>query len=144
MKRLLQESWTYKFYKFMQEFANIYYSKLVLSLVLILSLLSNTLFSLGYIVVLCVIMYNSQLTLDVHASRTTLKPILEKFVLPYMIFEISTHLIYALPIDLFDPDQPHDTFMTLLPNLLGLNKYYTIVFVDNLPTLVTEPEARLI
>ena len=54
MRRLLNKSWVYKTYKALQRFSVIYYGKFVLSLVLILSVLSKTFFSLGYIIVLCI------------------------------------------------------------------------------------------
>lgn len=136
MRRLLDKSLTYKFYKFAQTFANVYYSKLLTSLVLILAIMSSTLFSLGYIVVLCIIMHNSQLSLSVEASRKTLKPIFQKFVMPYMIVEIFCHLAYSIPIDAFDPTIQHGIVLTQLPTILGLHKYYSIYLNnDGIPNL---------
>jgi hypothetical protein len=57
LKQILNSSQLYRVYKQLQRFANIYYSMMVLSLVIILSIMSNTLFSLGYIIVLSVMMF---------------------------------------------------------------------------------------
>ena len=95
----------------MQRFANIYYGKLVLALVIILSIMSNTLFSLGYILVLYVLMFKTRLFLNVEDARKTLNPILNRFVLPYMIFELMCNLAYSLPIDAFNPDLEHGSLL---------------------------------
>ena len=78
--------------------SNIYYSKLMVMLIMILSILSNTLFSLGYILLLCSIMYLSKLFYDVESARSILLPLLKKFVIPYMLFEIILQLIFQIPV----------------------------------------------
>ena len=88
LKELLLTSRRYRFYKMMQRMSNIYYSKLMVMMIMILSILSNTLFSLGYILLLCSVMYLSKLFYDVESARTILLPLLKKFVVPYMLFEI--------------------------------------------------------
>jgi len=88
LKELLLTSRRYRFYKMMQRMSNIYYSKLMVMMIMILSILSNTLFSLGYILLLCSVMYLSKLFYDVESARTILLPLLKKFVIPYMLFEI--------------------------------------------------------
>ena len=110
VKQILTQSWRYHFYKVMTKFSQIYYSKLVLGLVVILSIMSNTLFSLGYIIVLCLIMYENDRFLSVEKARKSLVPLFRNFVMPYMILEMFCQLLYQLPIEAFDPkpNQAHD------------------------------------
>jgi hypothetical protein len=98
LKELLLKSRRYRFYKTMQRMSNIYYSKLMIMMIMILSILSNTLFSLGYILLLCSVMYLSKLFYDVESARTILLPLLKKFVIPYMLFEIILQLVYQIPV----------------------------------------------
>ena len=51
-------------------------------------------FSLGYIIVLCLMMYSNKLFLKISEARTKLLPILRNFVLPYMIFEMLISMVY--------------------------------------------------
>jgi len=69
LKDLLLTSRRYRFYKTMQRVSNIYYSKLMVMMIIILSILSNTLFSLGYIMLLCCVMFLSKLFYDVESAR---------------------------------------------------------------------------
>lgn len=126
LKQLLNSSQLYRVYKQLQRFANIYYSMMVLSLVIILSIMSNTLFSLGYIIVLSIMMFKNRLFLNVHDARNTLAPILKKYVLPYMIFEMLCSVAYNIPFDLFNPELPHSKIVQHLPSILGLVKYYKV------------------
>ena len=59
IRKLKEKSKIYLFHKFMQRFAILYYGKVVLSLVMILSIMCNTLFSLGYVALLCTLMYKN-------------------------------------------------------------------------------------
>ena len=112
--------------------ANIYYSKAIVNMILILSVMSNSLFSLGYIIVLCVMMYSNQLFLDVKKARTVLSPIMRKFVIPYMIIEMGIVLIYQIPIEAFDPNQKDkNRFLEIFPKIMGLRKYYTVRIVSD-------------
>ena len=74
--------------KMIQKFAILYYGKVVWSLVIILVVMSNSLFSLGYIILVCILMFANKLFLDVDKARNTLLPILRMIVLPYIILEM--------------------------------------------------------
>lgn len=131
VRGLLKKSLVHSFYKSMQRFANIYYGQLVVSLVIILSIMSNTLFSLGYVVVLCLLMYQNQLFLNVSDAKTKLVPFLQNLLLPYMIVEMTVQLAYQLPIDAFDPNEDHNWPLKYLPTVLGLHKYYVVKTQDS-------------
>jgi hypothetical protein len=122
----------------MTKFSHIYYSKLVLGLVVILSIMSNTLFSLGYIIVLCLIMYENDRFLSVRKARESLVPLFRNFVMPYMIFEMFCQLIYQLPIDAFNPNLEHNWVAQYLPQILGLHKYYSINTTDQAEPVLEE------
>jgi hypothetical protein len=94
LKDILQTSWKYSLYKAMQRGANIYYSKLMVMMIMILSILSNTLFSLGYIMLVCCVMFLSKLFYDVESARRNLLPLLQKLVIPYMLVEILIQLLF--------------------------------------------------
>jgi hypothetical protein len=78
----------------MQSIANIYYSKIIVNMILIISVMSKSLFSLGYIIILCILMYSNQLFLQVDKARKILRPIMSKILIPYMIIEIAFVLVY--------------------------------------------------
>ena len=73
----------------------------MLNSILILSIMSNTLFSLGYIIVLCVMMYSNKMFINVQDARKVLNPILKNFVLNYMILEMLMQLVYQVPLPIF-------------------------------------------
>jgi hypothetical protein len=91
---ILNDSITYNLYKLMQSIANIYYSKIIVNMILIISVMSKSLFSLGYIIILCILMYSNQLFLQVDKARKILRPIMSKILIPYMIIEIAFVLVY--------------------------------------------------
>jgi hypothetical protein len=66
-------------------------------MIIILSILSNTLFSLGYIMLLCSLMFLSKLFYDVESARTNLLPLLQKLAIPYMLVEILMQLMFQIP-----------------------------------------------
>lgn len=145
IRELVRRSSVFGFQQSMQRFANVYYGKLVVSLVVILSIMSSTLFSLGYVIVVCLMMYASELFLSVEDARTKLVPFLKNFCLPYMIFEISVQLAFQMPIAAFDPLLEHGWALGHLPTVLGLQKYFTVmVLPDGTPVLVSEGQNSLI
>jgi hypothetical protein len=96
-------------------------------MIIILSILSNTLFSLGYIMLLCCVMYLSKLFYDVNQARQILLPLLRKFVIPYMLFEILIQLLYQLPtINRYFKDDNRYEAIKQIPRVLGLEQYYVL------------------
>ena len=142
IKNLLLTSRRYRFYKMMQRMSNIYYSKLMVMMIMILSILSNTLFSLGYILLLSCVMFFSKLFYDVDSARTTLLPLLKKFVIPYMHFEIMLQLIYQIPVINQAFDSEDHQLLKLIPKVLGVEKYYNLRLDDNIPTLTEETDFK--
>ena len=91
----------YRFYKFLLRLSNIWYSKMMVSGILLLSILSNTLFSLGLIFVVCVLMFNNNLFLDYTRARKKLIPILRDFILSFLLIEIIVNFVYQIPLSIF-------------------------------------------
>jgi len=50
----------------MQRFLNVYYSKIMVAMIIILSILSNSVFSLGYVIILCILMFYNEVFLNVN------------------------------------------------------------------------------
>lgn len=75
-------------FKLIQIFVNFYYPKLMIAMILILSIMSNTLFSLGYVIMFCIIMMSNSLFLDTHNAKTKLLPRLKHWLVPYMLIEL--------------------------------------------------------
>lgn len=98
MKALIKEiqnhSMQYRFYKFLMRLANIWYSKLMVMAVLSFSIISNTLFSLGLIFIICVLMFYNSLFLDYSSARKKLIPILRDFILFFILVEIIVNFVY--------------------------------------------------
>ena len=133
IKKILHEQYMYRFYKLMQRFANIYYSKIMLNSILILSIMSNTLISLGYIIVLCVMMYSNKMFINVKDARKVLNPILKNFVLNYMILEMLMQLVYQVPLTMFQ--SAGDSVDAEVPSIIGILKYYKVNISGGNPTL---------
>ena len=122
-KSILLETWTYQFYRAFERFLNLYYSKIMVSMIMILSIMSNTLFSLGYIFMLSNIMFKSNLFLDVISAREELLPILKSWVAPYIFFEMTIQMVYQLPLQIFDTSEATGTtlnFWKRMPEILGV------------------------
>lgn len=57
-------------------------------MILILAIMANTIFSFIYIIVLCVLMYFSEIFLDVQKARDLLMPKLKLVLIPLMLVEV--------------------------------------------------------
>ena len=118
----------YRISETIENYATVYHGKVVICLVLVLSVLTNSLFSLGYIILACFLTYKNKHFLKPDKARKKLVPIFEKVILRYMIFEILIHLVFQIPIDAFEYS---DTDSNLFPKILGLYKHYKMVPVEN-------------
>ena len=67
---VLSHSKRYNFYKFSERFALLYYPKVMVFLIMSLAIMSNTVFALGYILLLSVMMFSSKLFLHFDRARS--------------------------------------------------------------------------
>lgn len=98
-------------------------------MVFILAVMSNTLFSLGVIGVFCILMFQNKLFLDVQSAKKILKPVLNDFVVPFIMIEILLHFIYQIPLEIFTKERLDDTYH--IAEYLGIYKYWEIIIVVN-------------
>ena len=121
IEELKNQSRVHLVYKSLQRVCNIYYPSLMLCVILILSIMSSTLFSLGYILALCYLMLNMKKFLEVDKAREGLLPLFMYFFVPYMMFELFMILLYQVPVPLFALED-----FTRIAKVLGVEKYYII------------------
>ena len=94
MVQTLKKNTTYRFYKNIQEFLNVYYPLVMIGLIMALSIMANTLFSLGYVIVLSYMCFTIDAFLSIKRARLRIAPRLAKYFQPYMVIEITLILIY--------------------------------------------------
>ena len=94
----------------------------MIMMIVILSIMSNTVFSLGYILVLCAIMFLSSLFYKVESARLYLLPLLQNFVTPYMLVEILVQMLYQMPLYAFEGSNSTGTadIVSKIPNIIGV------------------------
>jgi hypothetical protein len=92
----------YRFYKVVQRGTNLNFSKLMVSLVLLLSILSNTLFSTAFIMVLFYLMFVNRFFLNIEQARKQLRPLIKNFLIPFILIEILLHFIYQIPAEYWE------------------------------------------
>jgi len=88
IEQLLTDIPFHRRYKMLQKFANLYYSKLMVVMTLILSLMSNTIFSLCYVIVFVLMLLSIQNFLDVQKARESLSPLLKNGLLNFIMVEL--------------------------------------------------------
>lgn len=74
IQKLKALSLSYRFYKFGQGFCTVYYPMIMICLILILSIMASTLFSLGYVTGVCYLMYSISSFLDIEKARKWVMP----------------------------------------------------------------------
>lgn len=102
-----------------------------MAVVLILAILSQTVFSLAYITFLSYAMLKYRLFLEVNKARFVLRPIIKNIMMPLVLFEIAMHILYQAPF--IDPTEAIVSGGSLIHQLIimfDLKKYY-IVFITN-------------
>ena len=87
----------YRLFKSMQRFLVIQYPKFMVIMVLLLSIMTNTLVSLPYITSMCALVFFNDLFYNIEKSRTILKPFLQYFLMLYALLEIFTQLVFQIP-----------------------------------------------
>ena len=126
MREIQNKSMKYRFYKFLLRLSNLWFSKMTVSGVLLLSILSNTMFSLGLIFIVCVLMFYNSLFLDYTSARKKLVPILRDFILSFLLIEIIVNFIYQIPLSYFD-----NSLSQYIAQILGVYKIWSITVIDN-------------
>ena len=67
---------------------------------MLLAIISNTLFSVGLIILLSAFMYNQpQLFCKVSTARNYMAPLIRRSIIPVILVEIFLHFAYQLPLD---------------------------------------------
>ena len=116
----------YRLYKALQRAANINYPKIMVGVVFMLAVLSNTFFSLIFISILSWLMYQNSYFLDVKRAKRNLLPLIKYFLMPSILFEVFLHFLYQLPLD-------YTQMPTLLQltEVLGIVKYWDIGYLGD-------------
>lgn len=58
IKQLKSTSYQYRFFKYCQRLANLTYARMLIGFCMMMAIVSNTLFSIGFIILLSALMYN--------------------------------------------------------------------------------------
>ena len=114
-------------------------------MIVILSIMSNTVFSLGYIIVLCAIMFLSSLFYKVESARLYLLPLLQSFVTPYVLVEILAQMIYQMPLEKFNNSSSGggtSDIVAKIPSIIGVEKYYEVSYLNKAPTLTIDTDTK--
>ena len=121
----------------MQRSANIHNPKFMIGSVLFLAIVSNTIFSLAFIMFLSFAMLNHRLFLDINVARFNLTPIIRNIMMPFALFEILLHVVYQIPVDQFQKSHYGLTAQQII-EIFGLTKYWQMYFDASSNTLQFE------
>lgn len=122
---IMSHSRLYRFYKMMQRIANVYYGKFMVVMIIILSIMANTIFSLIYIILLSLLVFYNSFFLNIKKARKYLRPLLSKVVIPFMIFELSIQFLYQIPIMSLEDNLTFNS----IAHILGLENYFTVKMI---------------
>ena len=125
MLKIKSESIQYRIYKQFQRSTNTFYPTFMICSVVFLSVLSNTIFSIGIILFFSFLMYNHHLFFKIEHARRALLPIFQYLILPLIMLEVFLNFVIQLPFEIFN-EQNKDQ-MLHIPQILGLYKYWRII-----------------
>lgn len=100
-----ESSLRYRFYNWTQNIKLMHYSRFMVIMIILLAVYSDTIFSFVLIIILCAMMYSSNTFLNVQQARSHLVSIINKYLIPLILFEIVLSMIYQMPLSFLEPGQ---------------------------------------
>ena len=90
--------------------------------------MSNTLFSLGYVLMFCIIMMSNSLFLDTFKAKSKLLPRLKFWLVPYMLVELLLQFLYQMPFE-------YSESLKNAADIIGLKLYYSLTIEKGIVTI---------
>ena len=132
----------YGFYKVLQRFAILDFGRYMAGAILLLAVVSNTLFSLGVLAIACFLVYENRLFLDTQSARKKVNPLLRDYLLPFLLLEIGFHFVFQVPLKIFSKEFRPQTYH--LAEILGIHKIWEIAFVGKTFTYRTYSSTKVL
>ena len=132
IKSLQGSNLDYRLYKYLQRTVIINQPTLFIAVVLILAIISQTIFSLAYITFLSYAMLKYRLFLEVNQARFVLKPIIQNIMMPLVLFEVAMHIFVQAPFFPLEDAKVYSLVTRQLIYLFDLEKYFTVFFSDGI------------
>lgn len=134
--KLKQESFLCLFEKVMTSFLAFYFSKVVILLIVVECVLSNTLFNGLYMVMLCGLMFFNDQFIDARQAQS-LACVLRVFLMPIFMIDLLVTLIVQMPVLSFDFKDDSVVKLMLQANkfhMIGLDssqRYATLTWINS-------------
>jgi hypothetical protein len=97
IKKILRTSMRYRLFKSIQRFTVLQFSKLMVVMIIQLSILSDTVVVLPYLVSMIALIFMNDVFYDLKRAREQLLPLLERVLIPYAMLTVLTQLCFQTP-----------------------------------------------
>lgn len=87
----------YRLFKSIQRFTVLQFSKLMVVMIIQLSILSDTVVVLPYLVSMIALIFMNDVFYDLKRAREQLLPLLERVLIPYAMLTVLTQLCFQTP-----------------------------------------------